>query len=105
MTDPIMRKFDCIENMIGRTPLAEISLTYKGKPRKVYAKAEYLNLTGSIKDRVAFHIMKKAYAAGTLKAGDIVAEATSGNTGIAFSATRSIFPPIIRRISPPLPTA
>ncbi|MBD5144616.1 MAG: cysteine synthase family protein [Ruminococcus sp.] len=84
-----MKKFDCIENMIGRTPLVEIFLTYKGKPRKVYAKAEYLNLTGSIKDRVAFHIMKKAYSAGTLKAGDIVAEATSGNTGIAFSAMSS----------------
>ncbi len=89
MTDTIMKKFDCIENMIGRTPLVEIFLTYKGKPRKVYAKAEYLNLTGSIKDRVAFHIMKKAYSAGTLKEGDIVAEATSGNTGIAFSAMSS----------------
>lgn len=89
MTDAIMKKFDCIENMIGRTPLVEISLTYKGKPRKVYAKAEYLNLTGSIKDRVAFHIMKKAYSAGTLKAGDVVSEATSGNTGIAFSAMSS----------------
>ena len=85
MNDAIMKKFDCIENMIGHTPLLEISLTFKGRPRKVYAKAEYLNLTGSIKDRVAFHIMKKAYREGTLKPGDIVAEATSGNTGIAFS--------------------
>lgn len=89
MTDTIMKKFDCIENMIGRTPLLEISLTYKDEPRRVYAKAEYLNLTGSIKDRVAFHIMKKAYSEGTLRAGDIVAEATSGNTGIAFSAMSS----------------
>lgn len=89
MNDTIMKKFDCIENMIGHTPLLEISLTFKGRPRKVYAKAEYLNLTGSIKDRVAFHIMKKAYREGTLKPGDIVAEATSGNTGIAFSAMSS----------------
>ena len=71
MNDAIMKKFDCIENMIGHTPLLEISLTFKGRPRKVYAKAEYLNLTGSIKDRVAFHIMKKAYREGTLKPGDI----------------------------------
>ncbi|MCM1023034.1 MAG: cysteine synthase family protein [Prevotella sp.] len=89
MTDAIIKKFNGIENMIGRTPLLEISLTYKGKSRKVYAKAEYLNLTGSIKDRVAFHIMKKAYTEGTISEGDVVAEATSGNTGIAFSAMSS----------------
>ncbi len=89
MTDTVMKKFDGIENMIGNTPLLEISLKYKGRPRKVYAKAEYLNLTGSIKDRVAFYIMKKAYETGEIHQGDVVAEATSGNTGIAFSAMSS----------------
>ncbi len=89
MTDAIRKKFDGIENMIGNTPLLEISLKYKGRPRKVYAKAEYLNLTGSIKDRVAFYIMKKAYENGNIRPNDVVAEATSGNTGIAFSAMSS----------------
>jgi cysteine synthase A len=45
-----------------------------------------MNLTGSIKDRMALHILRKAYAAGELHAGDTIAEATSGNTGIAFAA-------------------
>lgn len=88
--DSIMtEKFDNIKNMIGNTPLLEISFTYKGVPRKIYAKAEYLNLTGSIKDRVAYYIMRKAYETGAIHSGDIVAEATSGNTGISFSAISS----------------
>jgi cysteine synthase A len=75
-----------LSSLIGNTPLLEISLKYKGKHRMVYAKAENLNMTGSIKDRMAFHIMQKAYSKGTLKMGDSIVEATSGNTGISFSA-------------------
>ena len=55
-------------------------------PRRIFAKAEYFNLTGSIKDRVAYYIMKKEYENGTIKPTDTIVEATSGNTGIAFSA-------------------
>ena len=52
----------------------------------IYAKAEHLNLTGSIKDRMALFILQQAYEQGTIKPGDKIVEATSGNTGIAFSA-------------------
>lgn len=79
-------KFSEIRQMISNTPLLEISFLYKNKPMKVYAKAEYYNLSGSIKDRVAYFILKKAYESGTIKKGDTIVEATSGNTGIAFSA-------------------
>ncbi len=72
--------------MVGNTPLLKIDYKYKGKPRVIYAKAEYLNLTGSIKDRIAYHIFDKAIESGALKPGMRVLEATSGNTGIAFSA-------------------
>jgi cysteine synthase A len=75
-----------LSNLIGNTPLLEIGFTYKGKPGRIFAKAEYMNLTGSIKDRMAFHIMRQAYATGAIKPGYRVIEATSGNTGIAFSA-------------------
>jgi cysteine synthase A len=75
-----------LSNMIGNTPLLEIEFTWKGKPYRIYAKAEYLNLSGSIKDRMAIHIIREAYRRGTLKHGDRIIEATSGNTGIAFSA-------------------
>ena len=79
-------KFNGIRQMISNTPLMEISFLYKEKPMKIYAKAEYFNLSGSIKDRVAYYILKKAYETGTIKPGDTIVEATSGNTGIAFSA-------------------
>lgn len=79
-------KFAGIRQMISNTPLMEISAKYKGKEIKIYAKAEYYNLSGSIKDRVTHYILKKAYEKGTIKPGDTIVEATSGNTGIAFSA-------------------
>ena len=96
-------RFDKISGMIGKTPLLEIHFTYKGEPRRIFAKAEYFNLSGSIKDRVAFHIMKKAYEKGEIAPDDIIAEATSGNTGIrlyrhdgkACGGRRSISPPSV----------
>ena len=54
--------------------------------RTIYAKSENLNMTGSIKDRMAYHILRRGYERGTLKPGATIIEATSGNTGIAFSA-------------------
>ncbi len=82
----ISRSINGLSSLIGNTPLLEIEFTYKNKPYRLYAKAEHLNMTGSIKDRMALYIMKEAYAKGNLKPGDRVIEATSGNTGIAFSA-------------------
>lgn len=79
-------QFQNIRAMIGNTPLLEISFTLKGEVRKIYAKAEYYNLTGSIKDRVAYHILKRAYETEAIGPCDTIAEATSGNTGIAFCA-------------------
>jgi cysteine synthase A len=80
------RKIEAITHLIGNTPLLEIHFRYKGKERKIYAKAEYYNLTGSIKDRMAFHILAKAQERGVLAEHVTIVEATSGNTGIAFSA-------------------
>jgi cysteine synthase A len=82
----INKRINGLSNLIGNTPLLEIDFFYRGKPYKIYAKAEYLNLTGSIKDRMAFHIMREAYEKDLIKPGDRVIEATSGNTGISFSA-------------------
>lgn len=79
-------RFKELKHMIGNTPLLVIRFTYKGTPRTIYAKAEHINMTGSIKDRMAFHILKKAYQQGLIKADDTIVEATSGNTGISFSA-------------------
>jgi cysteine synthase A len=80
-----------VENLIGNTPLLAIHCHHKGRRRTVFAKAEHLNLSGSIKDRMAFHILKCAYRDGLIRKGDIIAEATSGNTGIAFAAIGHAF--------------
>lgn len=81
-----LKQFQNVEKLIGNTPLLEIIFTYKGDKRRIFAKAEHYNLTGSIKDRVAYYILRKAYEHGTIRPGDVIAEATSGNTGISFSA-------------------
>ncbi len=81
--------FDALSGLVSRTPLLEISYTYRGRPGRVYAKAEYFNLTGSIKDRVALHMLRQAYSKGEIREGDVICEATSGNTGISFSAIGS----------------
>lgn len=78
--------FEAVQHLIGNTPLIELSLTYKGELRKLYAKLEYFNLSGSIKDRMALEVLKCAYQTGALRPGDLIVEATSGNAGIAFCA-------------------
>ena len=80
-----------LSSLIGNTPLIQIDFIYKGRPGSVFAKAEYFNLTGSIKDRVAHYIIEQAYRTGELSPGDCIVEATSGNTGISFSAVGSAF--------------
>jgi len=72
--------------LVGNTPLLAIDCELDGVPRVVYAKAEHLSLSGSIKDRMALHILRRAYETGELEPGAMVIEATSGNTGIAFAA-------------------
>jgi len=75
-----------LQVLYGNTPLIEVVFKYKNKIRKIYAKYEAFNFSGSIKDRIAIHILKNAYENNQIKEGDVIVEATSGNTGIAFSA-------------------
>ncbi len=79
-------RFGFLRDMIGNTPLLALNYRWAGEVRTIYAKAERFNMTGSIKDRMALHILEQAYAQGRIQPGDRIAEATSGNTGISFSA-------------------
>jgi len=81
-----VQRFRSLHRLVGNTPLLAVDFTYRGEPRVIYAKYESLNLTGSIKDRMALHILEQAYRDGVIGPGDPIAEATSGNTGISFSA-------------------
>ena len=75
-----------LARLIGGTPLLEIRCRYRGREQRIYAKHEAYNFTGSIKDRMALYILQRAYASGEIGPGDVIAEATSGNTGISFAA-------------------
>ena len=79
-------RLQTLSRLVGRTPLLEIQCRYRGREQRVYAKHEAYNFTGSIKDRMALYILEHAYADGTIKPGDEIGEATSGNTGISFAA-------------------
>ncbi|WP_221031185.1 PLP-dependent cysteine synthase family protein [Actomonas aquatica] len=70
-------------NLIGNTPLLPLHFAAEGIT--IYAKAEYLNPSGSIKDRLALHIINDAEKRGLLHPGSIILECTSGNTGIALA--------------------
>ena len=75
-----------IDKLIGNTPIIKIRTRYKDKIVNVFAKLEYYNYSGSIKDRIANYIIKDSYEKGILIKGMPIIEATSGNTGIAFAA-------------------
>lgn len=81
---PVM--FNVLDQLIGNTPLISLNLTFKNRPMTIYAKLEYFNLSGSIKDRMALEVLRQAYSTGALRKGDLIVEATSGNAGIAFCA-------------------
>lgn len=77
-----MARWTTILETIGNTPLLKLE---RLASFPVYAKAEYLNPGGSIKDRVARHMIEQAEKRGDLKPGMTIAEATSGNTGIGVT--------------------
>lgn len=74
------------KHLIGNTPLVRIRYTLDGREGSVYAKLESYNLTGSIKDRMAAHVLTGAAERGELRPGQPIVEVTSGNTGIAIAA-------------------
>ncbi len=76
---------------VGNTPLIKIKYRYENIENSIYSKLESYNLTGSIKDRVAYYMIKGAYNEGKLKKGREIVEATSGNTGIALAGMGAYF--------------
>lgn len=80
-----------INNIIGNTPMVKIKYEYNKNIKNIYAKLEYYNYTGSIKDRLALYILIESKRMGLLKDNQIIVEATSGNTGISFAALGAYF--------------
>ena len=83
-----MRTFDKITDLIGGTPILKLNnyIALNELPANIYAKLEYFNPAGSVKDRIAKAMIDDAEANGALKPGAVIIEPTSGNTGIGLAA-------------------
>lgn len=80
-----MQTFDSVVDLIGNTPLVRLRSVAAGIPAPVYAKVEYLNPGGSVKDRIALRMIDAAERDGLLKPGGTIVEPTSGNTGVGLA--------------------
>lgn len=80
-----MRVVESVLDLIGDTPLVRLRRVTEGIACPVYAKVEYLNPGGSVKDRIATRMIDSAEQKGLLKPGGVIVEPTSGNTGVGLA--------------------
>jgi cysteine synthase A len=102
LVDKIKDKIDSLWQMVGNTPMIAVSYRCRNGPEQnILVKCEYQrSITGSIKDRMALYILQKVYESETIRPGDTIVEATSGNTGIAFAAIGKALGHNVRIIMP-----
>lgn len=84
------RVFDSILGAIGNTPLVRLGRIARDLPVPLYAKLEFMNPGGSVKDRVGTFIIEQAEKRGELKSGGTIVEATSGNTGVGLAIAAAL---------------
>jgi cystathionine beta-synthase len=82
--------YDNVLETIGWTPMIRLNRVTRGIRTPVYAKAEFFNPGGSLKDRIGLPIIEAAEQDGTLKPGGTIVEATSGNTGIGLAIAAAL---------------
>jgi cysteine synthase A len=81
-----MKIANSISDLIGNTPIIKLNNIDKNLPANIYAKCEFMNPTGSVKDRIGFNMIKEAFNDGSINQNTHIIEPTSGNTGIALAA-------------------
>jgi cystathionine beta-synthase len=79
------RVYDRISDAVGWTPLVRLSRTVEGSDCEVFAKIEFMNPMGSVKDRIARFMVEKALSEGRARPGDTVVENSSGNTAMGLA--------------------
>ena len=83
-------KIPNILEAIGHTPLVKLNRVTDGLACNLYAKCEFMNPGGSVKDRIAYHMVLEAERSGRIKPGDTLIEATSGNTGLGLAMVGAV---------------
>jgi cystathionine beta-synthase len=82
--------FNNVLDAVGNTPLIRLNKVVKDSPHEFWAKVEYFNPGGSVKDRIAIEIIEAAEKSGLLKPGGTIVEATSGNTGLGLALVAAV---------------
>ena len=90
MTPQHLKPYDDVLQTIGWTPLIRLNRVTAGIRTPVYAKAEFFNPGGSVKDRIGLAMIEAAEREGRLKPGGVIVEATSGNTGVGLAIAAAV---------------
>lgn len=85
-----MSVYDSVIKTVGNTPMVKLNRIGAHTRANIYAKLEYMNPGGSVKDRVAFQIVEDAEESGALRPGGTIVEATSGNTGMGLALAAAL---------------
>ncbi len=86
----MLKRCNSVLEAIGRTPIVRINRMAEGLSAAIYAKVEFVNPGGSVKDRIALAMVESAERDGLLKPGGTIVEATSGNTGVGLAMVAAV---------------
>ena len=90
MSENHLRPYNNVTEVVGATPLIRLNSVARDVPGTIYVKCEFMNPSGSLKDRIALAMVEEAEREGALKPGGVIVEATSGNTGMALAMVAAI---------------
>ena len=85
-----MQLHENLLELVGHTPLVRLRTGIPDSGPRAYVKLEFLNPTGSVKDRMVLHVVQKAMREGRLHAGDTIVDNTSGNTGVSMGMVAAL---------------
>ena len=90
MSENHPRPYNNVTEVVGGTPLIRLNSVARDVPGTLYVKCEFMNPSGSLKDRIGLAMVEEAEREGALKPGGVIVEATSGNTGMALAMVAAI---------------
>ncbi len=90
MSENHLRPYNNVTEVVGATPLIRLNSVARDVPGTIYVKCEFMNPSGSLKDRIGLAMVEEAERDGALKPGGVIVEATSGNTGMALAMVAAI---------------